>query len=316
MEATPHFTDVHKAILPLTVLVTWGLAWGARRWFQRLNFTTTEGHNRTLENAIEFLCTIVSGILFGQFYFHVLPKVLLVQDERAYAINCLFIMLSFVPAIWMQRLWRLFRVNPNHETRAQQIISITDVLDVAHGNQVAEFALVAGTDVAEHEPRRYEARQELKRRRIHALIVYVVMVYQGLFDGLWLLYNDSASQPGLLITMFYFDKVMETLVVVTVLLWAAASTRTYVAAICVFSIVSVLGSALFPMVPDPALLGRAAQHVAMRLFLGASGGVLLFASMHFLHMDALRNNQRSTALALLFYFSLALLLSWITGYFM
>lgn len=315
----PHFTQPQKAVLPLTVLIPIIVGWVVWKWFKKKRGAGGRGDDTIHRMAL--LDTGVCGLLFGQFLFHVVPRVALTEygnsGVNTYAINLLYILIGFLPMVWLQKLWKVMAVNPNHDFRdTPHSVEIIDLLDVDNG--VSDFTVMSPDQVSTVEPGRYEARQEVKRRRLYVAIVYVIIFFQSVLDGVWMVYNQYEQDPRALVAVFYIDKLCESLIQASILTYALAPQRWYWLLICGFAFVGVGVSTIFPLLPflDAQFVASTVEHVALRFFLGLSGGILLWISVYLLFLDAVRRSERGKAIGLLFVFTVSILVSWATGYFM
>lgn len=300
------FTDVQKAFFPLTALVP--VLIGVASWRMVRARKQTE---RKFDQRLAPLTTLTSGILFGQFLFHIIPRVTLsVGDE--YALNTLFILMGFLPMVWIMRLYRYVQINRAFEFSADE--ASMDIMMAEDDSAIADFQSQRATETSEIEPRKFVTIQEKSRRRAIACIVYAVVLFQSFTDGIWVVFNQENHTEWILELVFWIDKVTESIVIVTVLHMGATSRLWYCLWVALFSL-SVGLSTIFPLIPfwdvDTVI-----HHGVFQVFLGISGGVMFWLSIETLKHDPLSRTDIGRVIVLLFLFTISMAVMWATGYFL
>lgn len=299
------FTDVQKAFFPITTLVPLVVAAAAWRLVRR------GGGTKTFEQRLAPLSTLTSGILFGQFLFHVLPRVTLSVGDQ-YSLNTLFVLMGFLPMVWVFRLWRYCQINPYHEFSDEQ--AAVDVIMLPDNRRSADYQVQQATEVQEIEPLKFTSLQVRSRLRALSIVVYVVIFFQSFTDGIWVVFNRQAHKEAILLGVFWVDKLTESIVVTTMLHQGAFGPGVYWGLTTAFA-VSVGLSTIFPLIPFWDV-NAVIHHGVFQVFLGISGGVLLWLATQLIFQDPMKRTESGQTIGLLFLFTFAMAVMWATGYFL
>ena len=306
MSSSLEFSDVQKAFFPLSSLVP--LLVGALTWrIVRVRFQM----ERKFDERLAPLMTLTSGILFGQFLFHIIPRVTLSVGDQ-YSLNTLFILMGFLPMVWIMRLWKYGQINRSFDFTSDQ--ATLDIIMADDDSGVSDFQSQQVSETTEIEPRKFVTLQEKSRRRAIAIIVYVVVLFQSFTDGIWVVYNRQVNTELILELVFWIDKLTESIVVVTVLHMCATGRLWYWLWVLLFA-VSVGLSTIFPLIPfwdvDTVI-----HHGVFQVLLGISGGVLFWLSIETLRHNPLKRTDIGRTIVLLFLFTISMAIMWSTGYFL
>jgi hypothetical protein len=161
-------------------------------------------------------------------------------------------------------------------------------------------------------------------RRSHgAILLYIIMIFICIVEGLYLVYRQELAFGGTggMVACFYVDKIMESLVVATILVYGQFHTlespqHRWFWALCgmwciviIMSVVPVLAS-----VPV-AEIAVAVEHPALSIFYCIAAGFVFYTSIYFIFVNRERTD-RCEMIWRLVTFGIGLWVPFVTGMFM
>ena len=157
-------------------------------------------------------------------------------------------------------------------------------------NEVADFVALTPDGLEQLGPEQARVGHNVPRRKYIAIMTYLVIVFQSGFDGLVLKYNPNAQDSAVQVAMFFLAKAVESVVISTALIHSGMRTRFYVLYMTNFTATVALSTlSAYDLVPTAVVIG-VFEHPAFQIGLGATGGLLLWLSFYFLHLEALRTS--------------------------
>jgi hypothetical protein len=290
MATTAVFTLAERIVMPFSAGIPVLMAlMGAVVW-RRL-----ERQRVSLTEKFGIIDTACSAVILGQFLFHALPMVITVDPT----FGMVFVGLGVLPMVWLFIFWKALH---------------TDITILMNENaETADYVQMDTQDIPEVEERRSLAVPELKRRRVITVFIYLIFLLNTGLDGVFLVYNRSSRPSALLTGMFFLDKLLESVVMVNILLYARVRYRVYW--MMMLNFIVAVGLSTLPVynLVDPIIIVASVEHPAFRALLGVTGGILFAAWGNFQFVDLLK---RVSPFARAIVFTVFLILSAIAGSFM
>jgi len=321
------FGDVAKGILPLSALVPILVALLMWKYFHRPfgKRDEEEGDKEarpfrdddeddevrlTGGSRMELIDTIASSILLGLLLFHAIPM----ATSFNYPLYSFTILLGFLPFVFLNFMFKSLQVNPRHNLGGHSQDASLERFSLSDMSGDRPYVETGNASIAEVMPLAYEARVEKRFRRIVAGVAYVCVVFQAGLDVLFMLWNPDRYPTWQLILVLFVDKVLESFVVCSIIIHARAGLKAYCVLVGVFTLVVLISFVPALVTLDPKLAIVAVSHPALKLFVGASAGALLWVVNVLLFMDVAQKPKKCWGAIKGICFSLALFCTWAVGF--
>lgn len=290
---TSAFDLAEKIALPFTGALAFGIsALGYYVW----HFQRNHGENMTGRMAMWFKAT--SAALVGQALLHALPN----STETDFTLFVLAFLLGFVPLVCMEMFWSSLQCNDD------------DIL-LNRWNERTNYVVMDTDEVPRSGPDIQEAARINKRRRVIAVMTYLVVLFQSSVDGLFLKYNLNAEEPATQVAMFFLSKILEAVIISSAIILAAPKVRQYWLFSINFAVaVSLSTLAVYDFV-DPIYIIQTVEHWAFKGVLGISAGVLMWLAMRFHVLDSGNPESTRRKVVLCITYVVIIVISYATGRF-
>lgn len=274
---------------------------------------------------INFYSAIAGGIL-GQFFFHTLPNSTGGDVGVAYSTISVFIFVGF---FIMMTIQKCSRVNNEMDYYTAPQGTGMDIRHIIDSETVSENNYYKATDITgeqfgEDMWALLDEHKELKRRRMISILFYIIMLFETILEGFFLVYNKSSSGIPVLIVMFYINKLVQTFIVCVVLIHGMFHVGnpkrtffrgTYLSLLLLWTITCTL-SAIPAMIDMEYYTVFTIMHnFWMTAFYAMAGGILFWIALYFVWLDRKHTNKRETGIRL-FLFALFSIVAYVTGMFL
>ncbi len=252
-----------KIVLPFTAVVAFGVCvLGYWLWhFQRQ-------HRENITQRMSIWFTATSAALMGQVLFHSIPN----ATDGDYTLYIAFAAIGFIPLVCMEKFWSSLQFKDD------------DIL-LNRWNELSDYTHMDSQEEEESGADIDDAATVNKRRRVIAVMTYIIILFQSSVDGLMLKYNPNGQEPGTQIGMFFLAKILESVIVSSAMIHAAPKIRYYWTFSLNFAIAVGLSTVAAYDLVDPLIIVMIVEHWIFKMVLGVSAGVLLWLSIRFHVLD-------------------------------
>ena len=232
-------------------------------------------------NATPFYL-VSAGIIWGLFFMHMLPNAI-THGVLGYKFRILFFALGYYCMLGYERFSRTSHPNKNFVGRPA-------TGRVAPGDE-GDYIDMNASESGENYWNASEDGTMLYRRRVLAHIYYIVQTGTSLVDGLFLVYNAQYTDRGLLIALYALRKILQSVALFTVLIYARMYTlrgygkRWFFTLLLGWPIVVFFSTVLVLAEVDGETASLWINHVALGIAYSFSAGVFLWYANHFEHVE-------------------------------
>lgn len=282
----------------------------------------------TLDSRMINLYSIVAGGTLGQFFFHTLPNSTIPVASSNYAGISVFILLGFFVMLCFQKCGRVCTGHTYYTGPENTSTEIGYTID-RNAMEQNEYMLI--DDIENDKKVKTEMwavrdeEQSIRKRVVLATLFCVVMLLVSTLEGFFLASkldpSNWTTDPATLIVMYYFNKIIQTIIFCIVMLYGLfhipKNTRNK-KAYHVYSLIWCISTIISTF---PAVLGMSKFDALMvlnnsilNIVYACVGGVLFWMALYFVWIDKRFTNKKETAKRLVL-FALFAALSFATGYF-
>lgn len=258
----------------------------------------------TITERNELLLTFCSAILFGQFFFHGLPR----ATADNYSLLVVFPFAGYYLMVVLSKSLRTFDTRSSSRDNDPHLIIDTDTKQVSDYLHVEE-----GEDTADILVQANDEMNELRRHRLPlAILSMITMLFQAILDGIFL-YHRGLS--GVSVAAFVVDKLLESVAISSLLVYCFMPWKGWIVCAFLFGLGTLLGAipVLAPMTQaaiDSLII--ATDSAWLKMFIGFTTGMLLWLSIHYIGIDRRQPTKQQNIVRLgLFFCGNAL--SWMTA---
>lgn len=317
----PLYTIPQKASLPF-VSVPCALICFLFYKYGRKKLSKTE----TIDSRMINLYSAVAGGTLGQFFFHTLPNSSIQTTASNYSIISVFMVLGFFIMLCIQKCGRVctehtYYTGPENTTTE---VSYTLNTDAMEQNEYFQAEDLENNEAFKTQMWAIvDEEKEIKRRLIVSSLFVCIMLFIGFLEGFFLVYKADITLggPGVLIFMYYLNKMLQTVIFCVVMLYGLFHIPTNTRNKRGYLVFSLLWCLDIIFSTFPAILEMNKLDAIM--FLHSTGlgilyaglaGVLFWMALYFVWIDKRHTNKRETVKRLVL-FAVFVFASFMTGYF-
>lgn len=289
----------------------------------------------TIDSRMINLYSAVAGGTLGQFFFHTLPNstideniTLMGSSNNGYSTISVFIILGFYIMLCIQKCGRVCTEHAYYTAPETTSVEVGYTLDPDSMSQNEYLHADDLQDNNRFKTQMWTVRDEIKevqRRLTISTLFIIIMLFVGVLEGFFLVYkvnnNDITHSPGLLIFMYYINKMIQTVIYCIVMLYGlyhiptdTRNTRAY----WVFGFlwcVSIIFST-FPVELEMSKFtaGMVLNNSLLSIVYACLGGILFWMALYFVWIDRRHTDIKDTVKRLIL-FAVFIFASYMTGYF-
>lgn len=303
-----------KVLLGLVPVLVMSIAFLMYKRIKRL----PNGENDSVASRLALFYKLTAGIIWGQFFFHSFINAT-TYGIFGYRVRSLFFLLGYSVMYAYDLFNRISHSNPNFVGRSGTSKG-TEFTLRKHKQQDADYTMLSGNGDASILWDITEENLDLKKRRFIAHIYYVMITFNCMVDGLFLVYNGRVSLHIVDIILFSVIKVMESISLFTVLIHSRMYTRKNFQKkwfyVLLFGWPFVVFSSIILVLCEvtSAQVQLWINHLALGIFYSISCGIMLWFSNYFQNIELEKPTRAQIRLSFLFFISTALVY-WVTELF-
>jgi zinc transporter ZupT len=324
------FTPIEKSFLSLAFIPCAVLQFIIYRYAKH----RLVGESETIEKRMEKWFATMSGVMLGIFIFRTLPQSAAVVASNtflrmgwSYRALAAFVMLGFYSLMWVDKLSRVWPYSTTYAglspQEASDSLQTDHIIDPKRIEQTEYYDCSdLGSPVYNKDLSQLQAEASvLARNRRNAILLYMLMIFVCVIEGLYLVYRQDVALGGTggIVGCFYVDKLLESLVVGAVLVYGrfhAFSKPYWFLALCILWWVVIILSTV-PVLSDApvAEIAVAIEHPALGVCYAIAAGFIFYIAIYFIFVNRVQTDRREMILRLLA-FGVGLWIPFVTSIFM
>jgi zinc transporter ZupT len=279
----------------------------------------------TIDSRIINVYSAVAGGMLGIFFFHTLPNSTIQVLTSNYSIMSVFIFLGFFTMLCIQKCARVTNENEYYTSptpAAQEIRHVIDAETVTQNDyyEASELDTPAfSVDMWELT----DETKEIKRRKTVGFVFFLVLVFESILEGFFLVYNADIVLGGIpvLILMFYINRLIQTFILAIVMIHGMYHVNGEKIRSNMFFMMSLVWLTTCGISTVPVLIDMEKYTALLVLsnpwtsfIYATAGGILFWIALYFVWIDRKYTNKRDTIIRLILFAAVAML-TFMTGFF-
>lgn len=317
----PIYSQVQKGFLPLSGLVLSPLICAIIYIYARRK---PKNSQETVTSKLWALHSIIAGTFMGQFICHTFFKAT-IYSKLGFSIMSIFVLIGYFIMHIFDLGFRLFSESEFYVASGDSYVDYRDIEMDKKTMEKDDFASTENASSEEFAKNAFdledEQTDEAKRRSIF-YIVYVVMIYIVILEGLFLVYDHPKveAEYAVTITFFYINKVLQSIAIFGSMMHAKLHIlRPFKKRIIRISILCLIWSAAIASSVIPVMADIPSQNIAAGVENGAvaafyciGGGIILWTALYFTTIKPRTIDRKKTIISILLFMGSSIL-SWVTA---
>jgi hypothetical protein len=311
------FANIHNILLPIFVPIITIFIIFIMHFIGKLPLKG----DKTFLDRMQTFYTFTGANLLGKFLFFSLP------DAIGPSVSQKSVFLSglvFAGFFGMYVIFKLDRINhTNHNYLSPPTDTSMDIKHVLDRETmtIKEYISMNNLDNVQTSMDRFQMDDEksiLRRRSIISITTLGVLSLTCVLEGFFLIYKEAYAVGGSWSTFSFFlvDKIMETVTICTVMLYAMYHCKKYNYWVCATCWIIVAFCSTIPIMSGMTWQESyvIVNSLATNIFYAISAGCVFFLALYFIWIDKSRTNKKEIFIQILV-FCASGTLSWMCGIF-
>lgn len=276
--------------------------------------------NTVFADRMQLFYTFVAANMLGKFLFFSLPDAIGPTASQKSVFISGLVYLGFFIMYIIFKYDRVNHENPNYVTPNDNAQDIRQILD-RESMTITEYTSMDHLEDPETAVQKFKQKDErayLRRRTIIAIITLFIMTLTCILEGFFLIFKEAFAigGPWTIFVFFIIDKVLETLTISVVLLYAYFHGKKYRYWVASIFWIFICFSSTIPIMTQMSWMysSEIVNHIATNIFYAFSAGCVFFIALYFIWIDKNRTTKKEVIIQIIVFF-IGGIISWICGIF-